>query len=389
MGTPTGPSAADMVPLPERSFYEQQFAGTAIVVSLTAPDQAAIDEVCRAATSLARADARLVLVVGDRAPVATGADPGPERAATHRLVDLLASVIGQRPVVLDRGPDPAGRADDDTVAELWLAVHDRPSVVVAVPFGHEAATAAEVATEVRALKLVITDPIGGWGDPPRSFADVIDVEGAFRHDLAGRQGGAVVPAIDRALAGGVVNANLCRARDLDRELFTFDGTGTLFTRGGYLRLDRLRVDDLPAVEALVDQGVSDGLLRPRTRLEVARLAVTGLGARVTGGDHLAGIVSLERKAYEGTGLGEVACLYAVSRFSAAGAGGLLVDGLIDQAVADGLAGVFAVTVSDAAAAFFGRKGFVEVDHDALPSAKWDGYDPDRKATARAFLREID
>lgn len=384
---PAPPAAGDdagsaLVPLPERSFYEKEFADAAIVVSLAAPDRRIAEEVCRAATSLARARSRLLLVVG--APEADESVPG--------LVDLLGSVIGQRPLVL-RGPEAADRDDGaasvDWLAELWLAVTDGTSVVVEVALGDEATVAAELAVAVGAFKLVITDPSGGWGDPPRSFADVVDPDAEYRRDLADRQGGRVVPALERALAGGVVNANLCRARDLDRELFTFDGTGTLFTRGGYLRIERLRVEDLPAVEALVAQGVADGLLRPRGRHEVARLAIEGLGARVVGGDHLAGIVGLEREPYRAERVGEVASLYAVSRFSAAGAGGLLVDGLLEHAAEEGLRAVFAVTVSEAASAFFARKGFEEVDHDALPAAKWDGYDPDRRARARAFLRSLD
>lgn len=361
-----------MVPLPERSFYEREFAGAAIVVSLAAPDARVVDEVCRAATSLARAGSRLVLVVGS----GFGLDS---------LVGPVGTVVGRVPTVLDLVAG-AGMTNLDSLAELWLAVSARPSlVVVPVPEGREAAVAADIATSVRAVKLVITDPLGGWEDPPRSFADVTDVDAAYRRDLAGRQGGLVVPAIEQALVGGVVSANLCRPRDLDRELFTFDGTGTLLTRGGYLRLDRLRVDDLPAVEELVDQGVADGQLRPRSRHELARLAVVGLGARVLGGSHLAGLVSMDRERYASDGVGEVSCLYAVSRFSAAGAGGLLVDGLLEQAAAEGLRAVFAVTVTDAASAFFLRKGFTEVGHDAVPSAKWAGYDPVRKAKARAFL----
>ena len=382
MTPPVGTPASSIVPLPERSFYEQEFAGSAIVVALSAPDASTIEEVCRAATSLARVGGSLVLVVGV-------GEPAPEAGAggSADLVAALGTQLGRAPKVLaGPRPDPGGGSVVDWMARLWLAVNDGPSVVVEVADGAESTVAAGLATAVRAVKLVITDPEGGWGEPPRSFADVLDSGQGYQEALAHRQGGRVVPAIERALAGGVTSANLCRAEDLDRELFTFDGTGTLFTSGGYLRLDRLRVDDLPAVEALVAQGVADGVLRSRDREEVARLAVTGLGARVLGSDHLSGIVSLDRETYRDDLVGEVACLYAVSRFSAAGAGGLLVDGLVEQAEAAGLRAVFAVTVSEAAAAFFERKGFVEVDHDELPAAKWDGYDPDRKARARAFLR---
>jgi amino-acid N-acetyltransferase len=47
----------------------------------------------------------------------------------------------------------------------------------------------------------------------------------------------------------------------------------------------------------VAQGTADGVLRPRSRQEVARLAVTGLGAKVVGSGHLAGVVGLETEAY--------------------------------------------------------------------------------------------
>ncbi len=138
--------------------------------------------------------------------------------------------------------------------------------MVEVEPGTEAHVAAHLGAALRALKLVITDPGGGWGKPPRSFADMATHAEAFDAQLADRQGGAVVAAlIAVALDGGVTNVNLCRPQDLDRELFTFDGAGTLFTSGGYVELGPLRVDDLPAVERLVAQGTADGLLRPRTR----------------------------------------------------------------------------------------------------------------------------
>ena len=49
--------------------------------------------------------------------------------------------------------------------------------------------------------------------------------------------------------------------------------------------------------------------------------MTGLGARIAGRGHLAGLVSLETEPYRAEQVGEVACLYTVSRFSGAGAGG--------------------------------------------------------------------
>ena len=359
--------AATGVPAVERAFYETQFAGSSLVVALADPDDEVVEQVRRVARSLERAQAHLVIV--------TDAQRGP---------DGWGGALSDEPLVLTA---PDGPIDVVWAADLWLAVGANPlAVVVETDPGTATTVAGRVAASLRSLKLVLTDPEGGWGDPPRSFADVQQPEQGFARELATRQGGRVVPAIEEALAGEVTSVNLCRAHDLDAELFTFDGTGTLFTSGGYIRLDRLRVVDLPEVLHLVEQGTTDGLLRPRSRDEVARLAVTGLGARVLGSNQLAGIVSLETERYTAEAMGEVACLYAVSRFSGAGAGGLLIDGLIERAAIDGLKAVFAVTVSDAAAGFFTRKGFREVSHDELPAAKWDGYDGTRRSLARAFVK---
>lgn len=364
------PADDDLVPPSERAFYVDEFAGETIVAALGTPGPVVLEAVRRAAGSLAESRGRLLLVV-DR-PAAGHAD--------------VRSALPAEPVVLDA---PEGELTATWLADLWLAITDRREVVVGAEPGQGSRVGAQLAVAVRARKLVLTDDRGGWGRPPRSFADIETHAEAFRSQLADRQDGAVVAALQAALDGGVVNVNLCRPEDIDRELFTFDGAGTLFTSGSYVALDRLRVDDLPAVERLVAQGTADGLLRPRTRTEVARLAVGGLGARVVGSGHLAGIVSLDADTYRHQGLGEVACLYTVSRFSGAGAGGQLIDGLVDQAGALELDAVFAVTVSDVAAGFFARKGFEEVPHDAIPRAKWAGYDPVRREAARAFVRTIE
>lgn len=354
------------VPAAERAFYVDEFRGATIVVSLAAPTAETVASVGRAAAALATGDGRLLAVVSGEA--------GP-----------LAAALPTPPMVLDA---PGDELDASWLAALWLAITDEHEVIITAEPGREAPVAAELAVAVGALKLVTTDAGGGWGRPARSFADIATHAEALHAQLAERQGGALVAAIDRALAGGVSNVNLCRPEDLDRELFTFDGAGTLFTSGGYVALGRLRVDDLPAVERLVSQGVAEGLLRPRGRLEVARLAVSGLGARVVGSGRLAGIVGLETEAYLADGVGEIACLYTVSSLSGKGAGAQLVDGVVDQAAELGLRAVFAVTVSAVAADFFVRRGFREVGLEEVPAAKWAGYDARRRTGARAFWCDV-
>lgn len=371
---------AGAVPAAERAFYVQEFAQATIVVSLTSDDladPACVDALGSVSASLSAAGSRLVLVVGG--------DPGPGLG----LSGVSTALVHPGPTAMDGGgvDQVVGVPDVAWLAELWLAVTDNECVVIATEVEERSVVAARVGAALRALKLVITDEDGGWGRPARSFADVSTHREAYREQLGERQAGGVVEALETALAGGVSSVNLCRAVDLDRELFTFDGTGTLFTSGGYLELARLRVSDLTAVERLVAQGVADGVLRPRSRLEVARLAVVGLGARVVGSGHLAGIVGLETDPYKREAIGEVACLYTVSQFSGSGAGGLLVEGLVEQAAAEGLKAVFAVTVSEAAGQFFLRRGFHEVGRDELPSVKWASYDPVRLELARVFWRD--
>ena len=65
------------------------------------------------------------------------------------------------------------------------------------------------------------------------------------------------------------------------------------------------------------------------------------------------------------------------------------EGLLERAAARGLRAVFAVTVSDPAAELFIRKGFAEVPPESLPAAKWQGYDPDRLRSVRAFWADLD
>ncbi|MGB3770477.1 MAG: GNAT family N-acetyltransferase [Rhodococcus sp. (in: high G+C Gram-positive bacteria)] len=352
------------VPVAERDFFVDEFRGVTIVVAIQAVTAAALHAVERTIGEFGAGETRLVFVV----PI--------------DCVPQLTAAIGA--VVVD----VSTAWNDETVADLWLAIADSECVVVGAHASAVARTAGSVSAKVRASKMVLTDPGGGWGDPPRSFAD-IDVHGdRLAIHLARRGLDDVVPAAQEALAGGAYSVNLCRAEDLELELFTFDGRGTVLTQGRYLHLAALQVDDFAAIEALVAQGVREGVLKPRSRIEIARMAVGGVGARVLRTGHLAGIVGLEVDRYAGTGFGEVSGLITVAQFSGLGAGGLLVDGAVEICRTRGISNLFAVTVSADAAQFFGRRGFVEVGREDVPAAKWDSYDADRLEIARCFLRSV-
>lgn len=364
---PLGRAADDGIPEQERSFFVEEFRGVTIVVSLPVLTDDGLAAVARTVAGFLAGSTRFVLVVQ-------------EAQDAERLAAALttAAVVVTSPTVWE----------DSGIAQLWLTVADSPAVTVVADPDGVAETAGFIAAGLRASKVVLTDPGGGWGDPPRSFADLQVLRLGLLGELTRRGVGNLLPAAEAALRGGAYSVNLCRAEDLELELFTFDGAGTLLTLGGYVRLAELRVDDLSAVEALVAQGVRDGVLKPRTRAEVARMAVGGLGARVVRTGHLAGVVGLETERYAGAGVGEVSGLITVSEFSGAGAGGMLLEGLVSRAAAMGLRALFAVTVSDDAGEFFSRRGFTEVPRDALPPQKWADYDTDRLAVVRCFWRDI-
>ena len=354
------PRPAPVITPAERAFFVEEFRGVTIVIGLPVLSAEALAGLARTVSGYAGGDTRFVLVVPD--------DDAAARVA--------APIHAGRTV-----PAPL-QWNADALAELWIATTDARVLVVVAEATVQAS--ARIAAGLGASKLVLTDPAGGWGDPPRSFAELRRHRRALERALAERSTPELLDAVETALRGGAFSVNLCRPEDVELELFTFDGAGTLLTLNGYLAISDLRVDDFAAVEDLVTRGVDSGILKPRSRRQIARMMVGGLGARVIRTGHLAGLVGLEVDAYGTEGVGEVSGLITVSEFSGAGAGGLLIDALLNRARDLGLTRVFAVTVADDAAAFFLHRGFTEVSQDEVPADKWQGYHPDRLARARCF-----
>jgi amino-acid N-acetyltransferase len=333
----------------EREFFREEFRRGTIVLALGDPD---VDATIGVVGELTAGECQVIVVA--------------------RHTDLAASQGFDTGVA-----EPPASMDD--LATLWNALEDTGVQVIGVdddPAGH----AADLAGRLGVAKLAITDAGGGWG---RSFASADDLgEGAATRPV-------VADAVRRALVGGVGGVNVCRAVDLDVELFTFDGAGTLFSSDAYVQVSRLRADDLAVVEQLVARGVAEGHLRPRPRREVVRLALGGLGARVGPGRHLAGFGALEVERYVAEKLVEITCLYTVNRYEGEGVAGRLVDGLLDAARRTGVRAVFACTVSRRAAALFERSGFCEVPQDRIPAAKWIDYDVDRRRRLSTHWFDLD
>jgi amino-acid N-acetyltransferase len=276
------------------------------------------------------------------------------------------------------------------VGSLWRALRTSPRVALLVEPGAAFASACRaLAVSLRLSKLVFLDPQGALvrGDGARlSFVDLEELD-ALRAEPVGdaARRAPLLREIDAALRGGVAAVNLCTAAGLDEELFSYAGSGTLFTEGRYVDVRPLGIDDFPAASDLFARGVAEGFLALRSEPEVDRVLANGYGAFVER-SHLAGIGALVPHPESGTG--EIASLYTLTRFLGEGIGGYIVSALCQVARERGYARVFACTTSERVAGFFERNGFRPVGADAIPAEKWRDYDPARRARVLCLLREL-
>lgn len=252
------------------------------------------------------------------------------------------------------------------------------------------ALARRVATRLALRKLVILDPDGGLRRETGardSFVDLAELRVllAGGAPLESPRRRALLAEIREALEVGLPACNLCTGAGLGAELFTYAGSGTLFTRERYVDVRQLGIDDYDAACDLIGRGVEEGYLAPRSESELDEVLAAGFGAFVEG-RHLAGIGAL--LPYPGDHSGEVASLYTLTRFAGEGVGAHLVRHALARATEQGLAYVFACTTSDRVANFFERQGFERVAHERVAPAKWRGYDRDRLAYVLCLRREL-
>src|SRR4030095_15664117 len=151
----------------------------------------------------------------------------------------------------------------------------------------------ELALRLGFFKLVWIHPQGGLrsqgglrapgGGERLSFVH----QDELRHLLAqGRRAGrerlALLREVDRLLSGGLAAVNVCTLEGLAEELFTYSGSGTLFTRKRYIAVRALGPDHFHAATDLIERGVADGTLAVRPAAEVDRVLANGFGAFVEG-----------------------------------------------------------------------------------------------------------
>jgi N-acetylglutamate synthase-like GNAT family acetyltransferase len=386
------PAMSAPEPFGEKDFYLEDFRGRSVLIAVapsSAPPRADLGTLAGAVTDLVRNDTRVLLWW----PVATAAS---ERRLLRALARARGVKRGARVATVPRLRvditalrDPAGEL---LPGALWAALRrERLCLLVG---GEDAfpVPAATLAARLRVAKLVLVDPRGGLLAAPGrllSFVDgtVLDTllrEGEAEWSGLGERRG-LLAAVRDALAGGVESVNLCTLDGIADELFTYVGSGTLFTPGDYCHVAPLALDDFAQAERLLERGQREGMLKLRTPEEIAQVLGVGFGAVVCR-RHLAGVAGLLTAPYTAERAAEIVGLYTITRFKGEGIGERLVSRLLNEAEQRGLAYVFACAIDERAQQFFARLGFERVGPVDVPVAKWAGSDGRRRARIAVFRR---
>src|SRR5690606_21527871 len=217
----------------EREFYLQEFRGRTLAIAcppkLLLRDPDALGGV---AATLARHGSRVLAISSRRA--------------------ALEAVVGERVI-------PASTRALETV--VWRAL--RPTGRVGILAGGRESFAVqlrELAVRLGVFKVVWIDPAGGFTDRSGrrlSFVHLDELHELLaerrRHSKRRR---ALLREIAAMLEGGVPAVNVCDLAGLDEELFTYAGSGTLFTRKRYVVVRELGLDDFDAAHDLIARGVA-------------------------------------------------------------------------------------------------------------------------------------
>jgi N-acetylglutamate synthase-like GNAT family acetyltransferase len=389
----------------EKQFYLDEFRGRTLLFSIPASElarDADYEGLAAMVRELLTNDTRVIMLIG-----APSRGEQVMRRLQRRLAPLIVrdetiALFTQRrrtaafnEVRADAFATPASAAA--LLSAVWATLRCGP-LFVGVIAGADADTtkamAQQVATRLRVHKLILVHPAGGiTGSDGKqlSFMDETMLSALLAAGQAEWAGLAerrpALEAVHAALLGGVASVNLCTLDGAPRELFTYTGSGTLCTKADYCTVQRLGIDDFEEVERLIERGQREGLLKLRTADEIALMLINGYGATI-GAHHLAGICALVTEPYGAARAGEIVGLYTITRFKGEGVGGRLVARVLEDARGTPLSYVFACTTEKRAQGFFERQGFRRVGTDDVPAAKWDAYDPQRKAQVAVFRFDL-
>ncbi len=296
-------------------------------------------------------------------------------------VEALESIAGSEPLIAGERTTLPGR--------VWRRLGENLRVGVVtddrVSFG---AACCQIALALGIRKLVWVDAAGGLiraNGERDSFIDAADLRERIAGTAPDGPLGEILVHAEAMLSAGVAAVNLCKIDGIADELFTYDGSGTLFTREGYVAVRGLGLDDFDAAADLIERGMVEGYLAPRTPEQIERVLESAFGAFI-GGNHLAGLGTL--LTYSDDQAAEIASLYTLTRFIGEGVGSHLVRFAAERASDRACRFIFACTTSPRVEAFFERNGFRKVESGEVPETKWRAYDPARRAQVACLRRDL-
>lgn len=342
----------------EEAFYLQEFRGRTLAIVI--PDAAAAKhpEIAAVVSRLAANGTRTILLL----------------APTVQAARLGWPCV---PVEVPRFPGRVWRTLRDHATVCVPAETDLPSTVL------------QVSARLGLFKVVLLARVAGLrdeaNDEKRSFVHVSELATLRAATAADDPLQPLLHQVEGLIVAGVPNVNICTVEGLGDELFTYSGSGTLFTRDRYIKVRRFGIEDFDAADHLIARGASEGYLAPRTDEQVDSLLADGFGAFV-GNVHLAGIGAL--RVAEGSDAGEVASLYTLTRFAGGGIGRNLVAFAVRRARDQALRYVYACTTFGRVGVFFEKQGFRAVEHDEVPPEKWHGYDEQRRERVRCYRFDL-
>lgn len=248
--------------------------------------------------------------------------------------------------------------------------------------------AEAVATAIKADKLIFLCDANGLVDKKGQQIDALTVEEAEQL-LAKKVPQApevkrVLPAALDACRNGVGRVHfLDRAQDgaMLMELFTREGIGTVMTRAPLARLREATADDVGAVLNLIAPLEADGTLvkrsRERIEMEIGHFSLLDHDGVVVG---CAALYPLSKARGEPVSA-ELACLAVLPAYRRAGYGDQLRRHIEARAKKAGIRRLFVLTTRTAH--WFVERGFVDVGLEALPKARRELYNYQRRSKVLA------
>lgn len=244
--------------------------------------------------------------------------------------------------------------------------------------------AEAVATAIKADKLIFLCDSGGLVDKKGDHIDALTVEESeqliAKNVKQSPEVARVLPDAMQACRNGVGRVHfLDRAQDgaMLMELFTRDGVGTVMTRAPLARLREATQDDVGAVLNLIAPLEADGTLvkrsRERIEMEIDRFSLLDHDGVVVG---CAAFYPLSKTRGE-PAAAELACLAVMPEYRRAGYGDQLLRHIEARARVMKLKRLYVLTTRTAH--WFVERGFSEVGLDALPQARRELYNYQRRS----------